>query len=58
MIAYCLFMGAVLAFLWNWIVVDTLQITTATLNLWTGIGLAFLLGIIGGFFKSVTSTGK
>lgn len=50
---YILALGGLLAFLWNSIVVDTLRLTTATLDLWTGIGLFILINIIGGAFRNV-----
>ena len=50
---YILALGGLLAFLWNSIVVNTLHLTTATLDLWTGIGLFILINIIGGAFRNV-----
>lgn len=50
-VLYLLVVGAVIAFLWNWILVDTFKFDIPTLNLWTGLGLAILVSIVVGFFR-------
>lgn len=50
---YLLGLGAIVAFLWNFVIVDSLHATTNTLNLWSGTGLVLLINIIAGFFRGI-----
>jgi hypothetical protein len=56
LILYVIAIGGLLAYLWNNIVVNSLHVTTNTLDLWQGVGLFILLNIIGGAFRSYTSS--
>lgn len=58
MIAWIFIAGAVIAFLWNAVLVDALALSLPTINLWVGMGIAALLWVVGGFFRSTTYRSK
>lgn len=49
--AWWLLLGAIIAFLWNALLVGALQLALPTINLWAGIGIVILLTIVGSFFR-------
>ena len=57
-VAWLFVAGAVIAFLWNAVLVDALALSLPTINLWVGMGIAALLWIFGSFFRGTTYINK